>query len=168
MSIKKWQKNKRNKMIKMYKYSARAEAIFDADRVYPLVRAMSVKKLGDAQNKEEDIDERQKYNALDLSYKLEFDRNDLIWGCQVAHYNTPLTLDEMRYIFETVTDTHVMVQSINHSSNNFNGNRYYEYDKEYEISDSFKSDVLETRKDLFSLSKYETKELIEEFPETWL
>lgn len=152
----------------MYKYSARAEIIFDADRVYPLVRAMSVKKLVDAQSQEKDIEEQEKYNALDLSYKLEFDRNDLIWGCQVAHYNTPLTLDEMRYIFETVDDTHVMVQSINHSSDNFNGDRYYEYNKEYDVSDSFKADVAEMRKDLFSLSKYETKQLINEFPEAWI
>jgi len=128
-------------MIKSYEYSARAELSGDAEAVNPLVEVMTYHKIQEAlkeQNAEISYSEMvEQMSEMDIRYKSELDA--MKFGSN-TDYKTPLTLDEMRYIFETVDDTHVMVQTINYSDK-FDGERDFSLDGNFLVSDEFKKAV---------------------------
>ena len=133
-------------MIKLYEYSARAELSTDAEEVYPLFEAMTYHKVDKALK--EQYSEMGTFELMNKTSEIGITYNTVSCGFMdiecIAHYKTPLTIDEMRYIFETVDDTHVMIESINYSDK-FNGNRYYDYENSYNISDEFKQLVKQVR-----------------------
>jgi len=128
-------------MIKSYEYSARAELSGDAEAVNPLVEVMTYHKIREALKEQNDeisnSEITQQISEMGIREKSELDA--MKFGSN-TDYKTSLTLDEMRYIFETAPDTHVMVQTINYSDK-FDGERDFDLDRNFFVSDEFKKTV---------------------------